>query len=1129
MDLDNIQRKYGLPAPLPVVQNGKFAPRFPLNLEHRGDDVFQFGGKYIGEIENIYDLLYKILTNQEIDASLALPYAIKITEDKLYIRDKTNSEWILIFDITKPNFPKEIELYELIYKAITHQVIGEDTSYPGQFKIEENILYVRDKDNLTWTQIGDVTKEFLGATEATQAILDQVNEVLTEVQELKTELNRQIATTNETLTTALQAANEAMTSAQSINIRTFNSVEEVKASNTLKVGALVKTQGFYVAGDGGGTDYLITNNTDEVDEVNTISLQNGLYAKNLTNKETNKNINSINNNVNMNNYLGIGEAALGNWSAGIYKEHGFYTFRSDLLWSSVEVTKGKYDASYYLERMTIAKNAGMDAVWILGKNNTLYGDGNVFDDMVMQEGFINYVKYTVNAFKEAGFTGLTWETYNEPSNEILASNNYINLMKKLYTAIKEIDETAKILSPGGCGSDIYTIDSFATACKNGLLKYTDIVSIHPYLYQYDNIDGLIEIFSKFKAIVKQYSVKNIDFYITEIGFSTVADSQENGRIVFCSEEIRAKIFPCACLLALSLGVKKCIIFTSTTREEDTTNKEDWFGIFGGALVEKPTSLAFKNLFNIVKDTCFIETYYKTDSATILKFMRKNTGEYIFVGWSNTTEKILIGNNSYELTDTFKLIDIKDYKSLKTYNSNIFLEKGDNVIFNDVSLNRVEGNYSSVFGYKNIVMGDYNIASGNTNILSGNNNAISGELNVNNGDSSIISGNINHNIGNNNTVNGNFNITSGNDLFVGGINNVLTTLNSDVYTIASGGVNTINLNSIDGLNVNDYVAVVGDYVSSFCVQIIKISGNTITVTSSKYGNIDYNGKIYSKVIKLQGANKNTGFVTGNKNILTGVNGFVAGSYNYIKNDLVSCFGYNNLGGNYAQLITGKWCKSSANVDTETTINGDAFVIGNGTAWNTRSNAFRVTYAGQVYGQSAFNSTGADYAEYFEWVDGNTENEDRTGYFVTLEGDKIKKATNDSEYILGVVSVNPSVIGNSYNDQWQGMYERDDWGRIKYEEFVIEETLDREGNTIPKHVEKMPMLNKNYDSSKEYMPREKRKEWCTVGMLGVLLVRDDGSCVVNGYCKSNASGIAIKSDTGYRVIGRVSENIIKIIFK
>ena len=142
-------------------------------------------------------------------------------------------------------------------------------------------MYVRDKDNLTWTQIGDVTKEFLGATEATQAILDQVNEILTEVQELKTELNRQIATTNEILTTALQAANEAMTSAQSINIRTFNSVEEMKASNTLKAGALAKTLGFYTADDGGGANYIAINDIgeDEANEVSLITLQNGLYAK----------------------------------------------------------------------------------------------------------------------------------------------------------------------------------------------------------------------------------------------------------------------------------------------------------------------------------------------------------------------------------------------------------------------------------------------------------------------------------------------------------------------------------------------------------------------------------------------------------------------------------------------------------------------------------------------------------------------------------------------------------------------------------------------------------------------------------------------------------------------------------
>ncbi len=31
------------------------------------------------------------------------------------------------------------------------------------------------------------------------------------------------------------------------------------------------------------------------------------------------------------------------------------------------------------------------------------------------------------------------------------------------------------------------------------------------------------------------------------------------------------------------------------------------------------------------------------------------------------------------------------------------------------------------------------------------------------------------------------------------------------------------------------------------------------------------------------------------------------------------------------------------------------------------------------KGAFNTSGADYAEYFEWLDGNPEAEDRRGYF------------------------------------------------------------------------------------------------------------------------------------------------------
>jgi hypothetical protein len=64
-----------------------------------------------------------------------------------------------------------------------------------------------------------------------------------------------------------------------------------------------------------------------------------------------------------------------------------------------------------------------------------------------------------------------------------------------------------------------------------------------------------------------------------------------------------------------------------------------------------------------------------------------------------------------------------------------------------------------------------------------------------------------------------------------------------------------------------------------------------------------------------------------------------------------------------------------------------------------------------------AAGADYAEYYEWADGNPNNEDRRGLFVTFaDEDKIRVANDKDTYILGVVSSNASIVGNSYTDRW-----------------------------------------------------------------------------------------------------------------
>ena len=243
---------------------------------------------------------------------------------------------------------------------------------------------------------------------------------------------------------------------------------------------------------------------------------------------------------------------------------------------------------------------------------------------------------------------------------------------------------------------------------------------------------------------------------------------------------------------------------------------------------------------------------------------------------------------------------------------------------------------------------------------------------------------------------------------------------------------------------------------------------------------------------------------------------------------------HAGGHYnADMTTG-----GSNTNTV----GTAFVIGNGTGSSALSNAFSVQFSGIVKAKSTITaSTTADYAEFFEWLDENPDEEDRVGYFVTLDGDKIRIATNEDDYILGVVSGEPFVLGNGDCDTWNGMFLRDEFRRTIYEPAPkMVEILDSDGNPTGefKEVEgefegTRPKLNPKYDHTQPYISRFDRKEWAPIGMLGVLAVRHDGTAQVNGYVTVNVDGIATACDknaeNSYRVIKANSDTVVEIIFR
>lgn len=249
-------------------------------------------------------------------------------------------------------------------------------------------------------------------------------------------------------------------------------------------------------------------------------------------------------------------------------------------------------------------------------------------------------------------------------------------------------------------------------------------------------------------------------------------------------------------------------------------------------------------------------------------------------------------------------------------------------------------------------------------------------------------------------------------------------------------------------------------------------------------------------------------------------------------------YSHAGGSYTkasaenQTAIGKY-------NVESTSASSKLIIGKGTTDTARANCLRVTDTG-VYASGSYNSSGADYAEFFEWLDRNPEQEDRAGLFVTLEGEKIRLARPDDDFILGIVSGEPSVCGDVYDDQWKGMYLYDIYGRPLWEDVEVPDETVEEPNPenpdetitrvmIPAHTEHRQKLNPDYDNTQPYVPRSERPEWDAVGMLGKLVVRDDGTCRVNEWCAVGENGTATYSGarTKYRVMARLDENHVRVL--
>ena len=220
-------------------------------------------------------------------------------------------------------------------------------------------------------------------------------------------------------------------------------------------------------------------------------------------------------------------------------------------------------------------------------------------------------------------------------------------------------------------------------------------------------------------------------------------------------------------------------------------------------------------------------------------------------------------------------------------------------------------------------------------------------------------------------------------------------------------------------------------------------------------------------------------------------------------------------------------------------------------NSNGNAVTIDYQGNMNVVGTITSAGSDFAEYWEWEDGNLANEDRRGLFVTLSNNGLIKIANSRDKILGVVSSKPTVAGGSDFWEWHGKYLKDVFGDYIYED--IEEPIyeereemtkapytDEQGNFREAEYETVQVqtgtktvtrrkLNPDYDPEQVYTNRSERSEYVTIAHIGKVVMVDDGTANTGNYLTSTENGIATVSNsyTKFVCIKRLDETHIYVL--
>jgi len=179
----------------------------------------------------------------------------------------------------------------------------------------------------------------------------------------------------------------------------------------------------------------------------------------------------------------------------------------------------KYDADYGSEKggkLKVGKPCDMEAYASFLEKAVERYDGDGQDDM---PGLTIPIKY--------------WEIMNEPSMQggstggmgeelkffVGTSDEYFEILKTSYQAIKKVDPESKVLHGGIAGMQQSFVDFWDPIFKKGAANYFDITNIHTISTDERRHDSYV---IKFKEFLKKYKI-NKPIWVTELQYGSLAE------------------------------------------------------------------------------------------------------------------------------------------------------------------------------------------------------------------------------------------------------------------------------------------------------------------------------------------------------------------------------------------------------------------------------------------------------------------------------------------------------------------------------------------------------------------------------------------------------------------------------